>query len=313
MRFFRAAPAQPVGLREGVAPRGPPRPGDMSKCYARLELKEDGKEPAPVAAPRELGGQPQRPRRHEHAADRRKRLDLRRRQSPPGRLVALADVRVRPGLSLSRRPCHARPRGAGFPVDAVRTLSSPIDRLCRALVAASTGALGADPSATEIELLKRQFDYDASQSLEVKDSLVCRRDGVNVYDVSYASPMGGRATAYLVAPAAPASLCRPGVRPLGLRRPQRVPCRRRLRTPAPARCRCWSTTRGTGRRRRASGSARSTIRSRTTRLTSGRWWTSGGGLTCSPRGGTWTRSAWRTWGTATAPSGEPSCRRSTRG
>jgi dienelactone hydrolase len=49
--------------------------------------------------------------------------------------------------------------------------------------------------------LARQFDYDAKQPLDTKEKLLYERDGVKVYDLSYANPQGGRVTAYLVAPA----------------------------------------------------------------------------------------------------------------
>jgi hypothetical protein len=41
------------------------------------------------------------------------------------------------------------------------------------------------------DALKRQFDYDASQSLNVEQVLLHEREGVKVYDVSYVSPKGG--------------------------------------------------------------------------------------------------------------------------
>src|SRR5262249_48344069 len=50
------------------------------------------------------------------------------------------------------------------------------------------------------DALKRQFDYDASQPLNVEQVLLHEREGVKVYDVSYVSPKGGRVTAYLVVP-----------------------------------------------------------------------------------------------------------------
>jgi len=50
------------------------------------------------------------------------------------------------------------------------------------------------------DALKRMYDYDSKQQLDVKEALLHERDGVKVYDVTYASPKGGRATAYLVVP-----------------------------------------------------------------------------------------------------------------
>jgi cephalosporin-C deacetylase-like acetyl esterase len=49
--------------------------------------------------------------------------------------------------------------------------------------------------------LARMFDYDRRAPLDVKEHSVEEREGAKVYDLSYASPRGGRVTAYLVAPA----------------------------------------------------------------------------------------------------------------
>jgi dienelactone hydrolase len=51
--------------------------------------------------------------------------------------------------------------------------------------------------------LKRQFDYDATAPLQVEQRLLHERDSARVFDVSYASPKGGRVTAYLVTPIQP--------------------------------------------------------------------------------------------------------------
>jgi dienelactone hydrolase len=48
--------------------------------------------------------------------------------------------------------------------------------------------------------LKRMYDYDRNQPLDVQEKVLHERDGVKVYDLSYASPKGGRVTAYLVTP-----------------------------------------------------------------------------------------------------------------
>jgi len=53
----------------------------------------------------------------------------------------------------------------------------------------------------DFDELKKQFDYDAKKPLDVKAKLLHERGGVKVHDVSYASPKGGRVTAYLVVPA----------------------------------------------------------------------------------------------------------------
>ena len=49
------------------------------------------------------------------------------------------------------------------------------------------------------EILKR-FDYVASAPLDVRETGVETRSGVQVHDISYASPMGGRVPAFLVVP-----------------------------------------------------------------------------------------------------------------
>jgi len=49
--------------------------------------------------------------------------------------------------------------------------------------------------------LRRMFDYDRSAPLDVKEVGVEERNGVRIHDLSYASPKGGRVTAYLVVPA----------------------------------------------------------------------------------------------------------------
>jgi len=49
--------------------------------------------------------------------------------------------------------------------------------------------------------LARMFDYDQRAPLDVKEHSVEEREGAKVYDITYASPQGGRVTAYLIAPA----------------------------------------------------------------------------------------------------------------
>ncbi len=51
-----------------------------------------------------------------------------------------------------------------------------------------------------IDELRRVFDYDQNAALDIKEAGVVNRNGVRVHDVSYASPKGGRVTAYLVVP-----------------------------------------------------------------------------------------------------------------
>jgi cephalosporin-C deacetylase-like acetyl esterase len=48
----------------------------------------------------------------------------------------------------------------------------------------------------------RLFAYDSAQALDLVDSLVAVRAGVRIYDLTYASPRGGRVTATLLVPAA---------------------------------------------------------------------------------------------------------------
>ncbi len=57
-------------------------------------------------------------------------------------------------------------------------------------------------SSTQIPFreLARKFDYDQRAPLDVKEHSVEAREGAKVYDITYASPRGGRVTAYVVAP-----------------------------------------------------------------------------------------------------------------
>jgi len=51
-----------------------------------------------------------------------------------------------------------------------------------------------------IDELRRLFDYDQNAPLDVKEVAVINRNGVSIHDIIYASPKGGRVTAYLVVP-----------------------------------------------------------------------------------------------------------------
>ena len=53
------------------------------------------------------------------------------------------------------------------------------------------------------EELARNFDYDRSAALDLRDAGEEDRGGVSVHDISYASAHGGRVPAYLVIPAGP--------------------------------------------------------------------------------------------------------------
>ena len=48
--------------------------------------------------------------------------------------------------------------------------------------------------------LRRMFQYDRKMPLDVREIGVENRDGIQVHDISYVSPKGGRVTAYLVIP-----------------------------------------------------------------------------------------------------------------
>jgi dienelactone hydrolase len=48
--------------------------------------------------------------------------------------------------------------------------------------------------------LRQMFDYDQTLALDVKEAGVDDTSGISVQDISYASPKGGRVTAYLVVP-----------------------------------------------------------------------------------------------------------------
>lgn len=51
-----------------------------------------------------------------------------------------------------------------------------------------------------LEDLARQFNYDSKAPLDVREVGKEHRDGVTIIDLTYASPLGGRVPAYLVAP-----------------------------------------------------------------------------------------------------------------
>ena len=48
----------------------------------------------------------------------------------------------------------------------------------------------------------KHFDYDASAPLDVKELSAKSRDGATVHEITYASPRGGRVSAYLIVPQA---------------------------------------------------------------------------------------------------------------
>jgi len=73
----------------------------------------------------------------------------------------------------------------------------------RLLTIALVGLLTATGSfdAEDIDDLKKMFAYDANAGLDVQEKFLFEQDGVKAFDLTYASPGGGRVTAYLVVPA----------------------------------------------------------------------------------------------------------------
>lgn len=63
-------------------------------------------------------------------------------------------------------------------------------------------ALAAPAAAADIDDLRKMYEYDPKAALEPEEKLLYERDGVKVFDLTYASPKGGRVTAYLVVPTA---------------------------------------------------------------------------------------------------------------
>lgn len=63
---------------------------------------------------------------------------------------------------------------------------------------ASCGVLSAQ--SKPIDELRRMYDYDAGAPLDVREVKVIDRSGARIHDITYASPAGGRVTAYLVVP-----------------------------------------------------------------------------------------------------------------
>ncbi len=69
-----------------------------------------------------------------------------------------------------------------------------------AMIMALLGQASTAAPENSIDELKRMFEYDAKQPLDVQEKLLHERDQIKVYDIAYASPKGGRVTAYLVTP-----------------------------------------------------------------------------------------------------------------
>jgi dienelactone hydrolase len=89
----------------------------------------------------------------------------------------------------------------------MRQLAKPVtvevimEKLLGIFVIWMAAAIAAQAPLDDLHSLKRLYDYDSKQPLDCKETLLYERDGIKVYDVSYASPKGGRVTAYLVIPA----------------------------------------------------------------------------------------------------------------
>jgi predicted esterase len=65
------------------------------------------------------------------------------------------------------------------------------------IIAPCAAAFTQDKSLIE---LRRMFDYDRKMPLDLKEVRIINREGVRIRDVTYASPKGGRVTAYVVEP-----------------------------------------------------------------------------------------------------------------
>jgi dienelactone hydrolase len=61
--------------------------------------------------------------------------------------------------------------------------------------------VAAQAQPDDVQSLKSLYDYDSKQPLDCNETLLYERDGIKVFDISYASPKDGRVTAYLVVPA----------------------------------------------------------------------------------------------------------------
>jgi hypothetical protein len=68
------------------------------------------------------------------------------------------------------------------------------------LIVASCDAVFAQTQS--INELRRLFEYDQNAAFAVTEAGVINRSGVRIHDINYASPKGGRVTAYLLVPVA---------------------------------------------------------------------------------------------------------------
>ena len=66
------------------------------------------------------------------------------------------------------------------------------------LIALLGGTVGAQ--SEDFSKLRRMFDYDRDIALDLREVGIEDKAGIQVHDISYASPKGGRVSAYLVVP-----------------------------------------------------------------------------------------------------------------
>ena len=134
------------------------------------------------------------------------------------------------------------------------------------MVGGGTALLG----ETIPEELRRRFEYDRRQPLEVQQAVIRDEGGVSLRDVSYSSPAGGRVAAYLVTPAG-GDRSRPSSSVTGAMAPAPSSWPRRWPTPGVGRCPFSSTTPGFAPTRTGGLSRRWSTASTTVGCTRRRW------------------------------------------
>jgi hypothetical protein len=80
------------------------------------------------------------------------------------------------------------------------TIEGNINKLLSTSVIWLAVVIAAQAQLGDIQSLKRLYNYDPKQPLDYKETLLYEREGITLYYISYASPRGGRVTAYLVMP-----------------------------------------------------------------------------------------------------------------